>query len=128
MKTKNRCKLKTRVVGLKILGLTDLRLKNIGLVVLGTDTGTGLFRRTASQQRVRTRQAAGEHRLSMQFARTDSRKHSFAIRTVEPWNKLPESIKKTKSGEAFKNRLKKSIRHEETDRCNGQTIDNDEKE
>jgi hypothetical protein len=64
----------------------------------------------------------------MQFARTDPRKHSFAIRTVEPWNKLPESIKNTKSGEAFKNRLKKSIRHEETDRCNGQTIDNDENE
>jgi hypothetical protein len=44
----------------------------------------------------------------MQFARTDPRKHSFAIRTVEPWNKLPESIKNTKSGGAFKNRLKKA--------------------
>jgi hypothetical protein len=78
--------------------------------LLTENTGTGLFQRTASQQRARTRQAAGEHGLSVQFARTDPRKHSFAIRTVEPWNKLPESIKNTKSGEAFKNRLKKKHR------------------
>ncbi len=73
--------------------------------LLTENTGTGLFQRTASQQRVRTMQAAGEHGLSVQLARTDPRKHSFAIRTMEPWNKLPESIKNTKSGEAFKNRL-----------------------
>jgi hypothetical protein len=39
--------------------------------LLTENTGTGLFQITASQQRVRTRQAAGEHGLSVQFARTD---------------------------------------------------------
>jgi hypothetical protein len=57
--------------------------------------------------RARTRQAAGEHGLSVQFARTDPRKYSFAVRTVENWNKLPEEVKTSRNGEVFKNKLKK---------------------
>jgi hypothetical protein len=49
----------------------------------------------------------GEHGLSVQFARTDPRKYSFAVRTVENWNKLPEDVKTSRNGEEFKNKLKK---------------------
>jgi ribonuclease P/MRP protein subunit RPP40 len=74
---------------------------------LTEQTGTELFRLTAAQDRVRTRQAAGEHGLSVQFARTDPRKYSFSVRTVENWNKLPEDVKTSRNGEEFKNKLKK---------------------
>ncbi len=52
---------------------------------LTEQTGTDLFRLTVAQDRARTRQAAGEHGLSVQFARTDPRKYSFAVRTVQNW-------------------------------------------
>jgi hypothetical protein len=74
---------------------------------LTEQTGTELFRLTAAQNRARTRQAAGEHGLSVQFARTDPRKYSFAVRTVENWNKLPEEVKTSRNGEEFKNKMKK---------------------
>jgi hypothetical protein len=70
-------------------------------------TGTELFQRTTTKQRYRTRQAAGEHGLSVQYAKTDPRKHSFTIRMVGPWNRLPEDIKNSASNELFKSRLKK---------------------
>ncbi len=35
---------------------------------------------------------AGMKGLVSQYARTDIRKHSFAVRTVENWNSLPDSI------------------------------------
>jgi ribonuclease P/MRP protein subunit RPP40 len=74
---------------------------------LTEQTGTELFRLTAAQDRARTRQAAGEHGLSVQFARTDSRKYSFDVQTVKNWNKLPEDVKTSRNGEEFKNKLKK---------------------
>jgi hypothetical protein len=46
----------------------------------------------------RTRQAAGGHGLTVQYARTDPRKYSFAVRTVESWNKLPERVKSAETG------------------------------
>jgi hypothetical protein len=53
---------------------------------------------------VRTRQAAATHGLAVQFARTDIKKYSFAVlvRVVEPWNRLPDTLKKAASKEAFK--------------------------
>jgi hypothetical protein len=54
---------------------------------------SGLFQRMFNQQRSRTRQAAGEHVLCVQYARTDPRKHSVAKRTVKRWNRLPDTIK-----------------------------------
>jgi hypothetical protein len=74
---------------------------------LTEQTGTDLFRLTAAQNRARTRQAAGEHGLSVQFARTDPRKYSFAVRTVEDWNRLPEEVKTSRNGEEFKKKMKK---------------------
>jgi hypothetical protein len=43
---------------------------------LTEQTGTDLFRLTSAQNRARTRQAAGEHGLSVQYAWTDPRKYS----------------------------------------------------
>jgi hypothetical protein len=70
-------------------------------------TGTDLFQRAAAELNTRTRQTAGEHGLRVQYARTDPRKFSFTMRTVEPWNRLPEEIKTAKDREAFRSRLKK---------------------
>jgi ribonuclease P/MRP protein subunit RPP40 len=70
-------------------------------------SGTDMFRHLAAQDRIRTRQAAGEHGLGIQYARTDPRKYSFAVRTVEKWNNLPEDIKTSQNGEVFKQKLKK---------------------
>ena len=55
---------------------------------------------------VRTRRAAATHGLVVQFARTDIRKYSFAVRVVEPWNRLPDTLKKAASKEAFKREWK----------------------
>jgi hypothetical protein len=74
---------------------------------LTEQTGTDLLRLTAAQDRARTRKAAGEHGLSAKFSRTDPRKYSFAVRTVENWNKLPEDVKTFRNSEFFTNRLKK---------------------
>jgi len=70
------------------------------------DSGTELFRRLASQERARTRQAAGGHGLAVQFARTDPRKYSFSVRTVEKWNKLPEEVRAAPSRTAFRDMMK----------------------
>ncbi len=71
-----------------------------------TDTReTKLFTRAAVKNGARTRQAASAHGLTVQYARTDPRKQSFAERTVESWNKLPDSIRSVPSIEAFKSRL-----------------------
>jgi hypothetical protein len=53
-------------------------------------------------------QAAGGHGLSVQYARTEPRKYSFAVRTVEKWNNLPDNIKSALNGEVFRNRMAKN--------------------
>jgi ribonuclease P/MRP protein subunit RPP40 len=65
--------------------------------------GQSLFNR---QEDARTRQAARGHGLTVQYARTDPRKYSFAVRTVESWNRLSESVKSAETGESFKRRLR----------------------
>ncbi len=55
----------------------------------------------------KTRQAARAKKL--QYARTDIRKESFAIRVVETWNRLPDGVKLTEKPESFKKELKKII-------------------
>jgi hypothetical protein len=42
----------------------------------------------------------------VQYARTDPRKYSFAVRTVESWNRLPHRVKTAETGESFKRRLR----------------------
>jgi hypothetical protein len=50
--------------------------------------------------------AAGQRRLVKQFARTDTRKNSFAVRTVDSWNELPESVRAGEKLQHFKRKLK----------------------
>ena len=68
-----------------------------------------LFTLATNNGGVRTRQAAGVKGLQSQFSRTDIRKHSFAVRTIEGWNKLPNNIRNEAKTERFKDRLKKEI-------------------
>jgi hypothetical protein len=46
--------------------------------------------------------------LTTQYARTDVRKYSFAVRVVDKWNRLPESVRTATSKETFKRELKKA--------------------
>jgi hypothetical protein len=78
------------------------------------DSGTELFRRLASQERVRMRHAARGHGLAVQFARTDPRKYSFSVRAVKKWNKLPEEVRAAPSiaaKESVRNRNSMKRRH-----------------
>jgi hypothetical protein len=51
--------------------------------LMSEKSGSDMFRHLATQDRIRARQAAGEHGLGIQYARTDPRKFSFAVRAVE---------------------------------------------
>ena len=42
----------------------------------------------------------------MQFARTDLRKYSFAVRSIEGWNKLSVNARSAASSESSRKRLK----------------------
>jgi hypothetical protein len=55
---------------------------------------------------VRTRQTAGTKSLVAKFAKTDPRKFSFAVRTIDNWNGLPESIRQAATQDAFKRGMK----------------------
>jgi hypothetical protein len=55
---------------------------------------TSMFEKARSNnQGARTRQATAHQGLAVQYARTDIRKHSFAVRIVEKWNHLPDTVK-----------------------------------
>jgi hypothetical protein len=68
-------------------------------------SGMDMSRHIEENGRAGTRQAAGGHGLSVQYARTDTRKYSFAVRTMEKWNKLPDVIKTALNGAIFKHRM-----------------------
>ena len=68
---------------------------------------SGLFTLTADNGRPRTRQAGGKMGLVAQFARTDQRKFSFAVRAVNSWNRLPEDVRQATTKESFKSKLKR---------------------
>jgi hypothetical protein len=65
-----------------------------------------VFEMADAQHRPRTRQT-GEYRLVQKFARTDPRKYSFAVRVVDPWNRLPDDLKLANSKEHFKAKMKR---------------------
>ncbi len=55
---------------------------------------TSMFEKARSNnQGSRTRQATAHQGLAVQYARTDIRKDSFAVRIVEKWNHLPDTVK-----------------------------------
>ncbi len=41
------------------------------------------------------------------FLAKDPRKYSFAVRTEEKWNRLPDEVKSAPTGKAFKEKLKR---------------------
>jgi hypothetical protein len=51
----------------------------------------------------------GAKNIASQYARTDIRKASFAIRVAETWNRLPDRVKLTEKPESFKKELNKII-------------------
>ncbi len=55
--------------------------------------GEDMFEFRANNDGARTRQAAIAYKLTVQYAQTDLRKYSFAVRVVEPWNQLTDSVK-----------------------------------
>ena len=65
-----------------------------------------LFIRVSEREDARTRLSADPMNIRMKPARLDIRKHSFALRIVEKWNRLDSETKNLKSIGAFKNALK----------------------
>ncbi len=63
-----------------------------------------LFTTANNNAGARNQRMAGVKGLGSQYARTDIRKHSFAVRTVENCNSLPDSIKAAVRQETFKQR------------------------
>jgi hypothetical protein len=47
-----------------------------------------------------------ESSLVKQFARTDTRKNFFAVRAVDSWNELPDSVRAEEKLPHFKRKLK----------------------
>jgi hypothetical protein len=68
--------------------------------------GEELFTAAGVHDGVRTRRAAAANGLAAPFARTDIRKYSFAVWTVEHWNNLPEGARTANSQQSFKELLK----------------------
>jgi hypothetical protein len=65
-----------------------------------------MFTKAGNHEGARTRQAAVTNGLVVPYARTDIRKYSFASRTVERWNSLPDGARAAESKQAFKVLLK----------------------
>ncbi len=58
------------------------------------------------KRKSKTRRAVDASSLVTQYARTDTRKFSFGVRVVEPWNGLDSDIRNCRTNKAFKNKLK----------------------
>ena len=64
-----------------------------------------LFTRVGERQEARTRLSADPLNLKTQLSNLDIRKHSFAVRVVENWNKLDKEVKNIKTVGMFKNAI-----------------------
>jgi hypothetical protein len=67
----------------------------------------GLFTLASTNRGARTRSAAGERCLVKQFARTDTRKISFAVRAVDSWNELPDSVRAEREAPTFQEKAQR---------------------
>ena len=74
--------------------------------LLSNGGGGDMFTKAGNHEGARTRQAAVTNGLVVPYARTDIRKYSFASRTVERWNSLPDGARAAESQQAFKALLK----------------------
>ncbi len=67
-----------------------------------------LQRTRENKEGAKTRQTSTAHCLVTQYARTDVRKYSFAVRVVDSWNQLPEAARTAQGKEAFKRSLRQT--------------------
>ena len=74
---------------------------------LADNQETELFTLAGQNEGMRTRRTAGTNSLSSQFARTDIRKYSFAVRTVDKWNNLPDTVRQAETQLSFNSKLKR---------------------
>jgi hypothetical protein len=74
--------------------------------LLSNGGGGDMFTKAENHVGARTRQAAGTNGLVVPYGGTDIRKYSFASRTVERWNSLPDGARAAESQQAFKALLK----------------------
>jgi hypothetical protein len=96
------------------LGIETLETRRIKLdmslvhKLISNGGGEELFTAVGGHLGVCTRRAAASaaNGLAAPFARTDIRKYSFAVRTVEHWNSLPEGARTANSQQTFKELLK----------------------
>jgi hypothetical protein len=95
-------------LGLETLETRRIKQDMMSLVhkLISNDGVEELFTATGEHNGVRTRRAAAANGLAAPFARTDIRKYSFAVRTVEHWNSLPEGARTAYSQQSFKELLK----------------------
>ena len=63
---------------------------------------------SARRQTHHTRQSANPWNLSGKQAKTDVRKHSFGLRVIEEWNKIPDEIKNVGKLATFKTQMKQN--------------------
>jgi hypothetical protein len=66
-----------------------------------------MFEAAAARDGPVTRQTGDGSNFKIPAARLDIRKNSFAVRTVQHWNRLPPEIKAARNCDTFKRDLKK---------------------
>jgi hypothetical protein len=96
-------------ITLKLSSETRRIKQDMSLVhkLISNGGGEELFTAAGGHGGVRTRRAAAANGLATPFARTDiRRKYSFAVRTVEHWNSIPEGKRTANSQQSFKELLK----------------------
>jgi hypothetical protein len=102
-----------RCAELGIQTLADRRLDQDLAQVYRFSKGVGnigpetMFEKAAARGGPVTRQSGDSENFRVPVARLDIRKNSFAVRTVQKWNDLPQNIKSAKTCEGFKRDLKK---------------------
>ena len=77
------------------------------------------FERSSSDEQ-RTRTACDDLHLNQPFARLEIRRHFFTVRVIEHWNKLPYSIRASKSVRQFRTAVKKHL--EKPSEARGRTL------
>jgi hypothetical protein len=66
-----------------------------------------VLRTVGENTRAATRMASEPKNLITQYARTELRKASFAIRVTEPWNTLPTELRNADDSKAFQRMRKR---------------------
>jgi hypothetical protein len=84
----------------------DMKLVHSMLLGRGNINCENLFEKASDRQGARTRNTEGVKNLKQPMARTELRKNSFTVRTINQWNGLPENLKSCTNIEQFKRQLK----------------------